>query len=53
MKFGEIRKTWQMPGPPHNALFSGIQSRIFVLSLFQSDGKTKAQCRQAERIDYY
>ena len=51
MKFGEIRKTWHMPEPPHTALFSGIQSRIFVLSLFQSDGKTKAQCRQAERID--
>lgn len=51
-KFGEISKTWQMPEPPHTALFCGIQiTRIFVLSLFQSDGKTKAQCRQAERID--
>ena len=51
MKFDEIRKTWQMPASPDNALFSGIQSRVFVLPLFQSDGKIKAQGRQAERID--
>lgn len=50
-KFGEIPQTWWIPGPLHNGLFNGIENRVFVLSVFQSEGKNKAQSRLAERTD--
>lgn len=48
-KFGGT-PTWQMSGLPHNDLVNGFQNRIFVLSVFQRDSKTKVQCKWVNRL---